>query len=125
MLEWPDNYSHSKNQTHLPYFQYLTVSNSNQATSLLAHDFHRGGMAVKKTKRIRKVGSIEDARKELWRAIIRVKEILMDTSTDDPTTLKSAHCMQQCVSSYVRLLEATDLEQRIEKLEATLKKPRG
>lgn len=71
----------------------------------------------KRAKRIRKLGTIEDARCELWRATVRVKEVLNDEEAAPELTLKSAHCMQQCVNSYVQLLEASDLEKRIEALE--------
>ena len=76
-----------------------------------------GGVMARKTKRIRKIGEIEDARRELWRAIVSVKNILMDPLSDTSTTLKSAHAMQQCVSSYVRLIEASDFEKRLQALE--------
>lgn len=75
-----------------------------------------------KSRRVRKIGKIKDAKRELWRAIISVKYILMDPSTDTSTTLKSAHAMQQCVSSYVRLIEASDFEKRLQLLEEAAKK---
>jgi|GEM_PF-4808172 len=51
-----------------------------------------------KAKRIRKIGEIEDARRELWRAIIRVKEVLNDPQTGAEGTLRAAHAIQQCIS---------------------------
>ena len=77
-------------------------------------------MAYKKAKRIRKLGTLEDARRELWRTIIRVKEVLNDDDSGADKTLKAAHCMQQCVSSYLRLLEASDQQKRIEALEEAM-----
>ena len=67
-----------------------------------------------KPKRIRRVGGLHDARKELWRAIICTREVLKDPQSDANTTLKAAHALQQCVSSYVRLLETSTLKDELD-----------
>jgi ubiquinone biosynthesis protein UbiJ len=72
---------------------------------------------MNKRIRIRKVGSVEDAQRELWRSIMRVREVLNDPLADPERTLKAAHAMQQCVSAYVRLVETKDLEARVTELE--------
>jgi hypothetical protein len=70
-----------------------------------------------KPKRIRQNGSIEDAQRELWRAILCTRAVLIDPLTDPDRTLRAAHAMQQCVSAYVRLVETQELEARVTELE--------
>lgn len=73
-----------------------------------------------KAKRIRKVGSVSDAQRELWRAIVCSRTVLMDPESGAELTLKAAHAVQQCVSAYVRLQDAADFRAELDALKREL-----
>jgi len=74
-------------------------------------------MPAKKPVRIRRVGTTKDAQRELWRAVIAARNVLLDGETDAHTTLKAVHAIQQAISTYVRIQETLELEARLEALE--------
>ena len=73
-----------------------------------------------KPKRIRKTGTLDDARRELWRAVVCSRTVLMAPESGDELTLKAAHCVQQCVSAYVRLLETSTMQGQLDTLKTEL-----
>ena len=70
-----------------------------------------------KYNRIKKAGTLEDARLKLWNALEHSESIMLSDSTDDATTLKAIHATVQAVGAYAKLYELTELEQREELLE--------
>lgn len=84
---------------------------------------------VKKTakKRRRRAGSLEEARRLLWRALERAGELL-EVETIDPETgearpdnalaLKAIHAISQGAGAYAKVCEVSDLAARIEAIEA-------
>ncbi len=80
---------------------------------------------VKKTakKRRRKAGSLEEARRLLWRALERAGELLEveDPETGQPDNLlalKAIHAISQGAGAYAKVCEVADLAARIEAIEA-------
>jgi hypothetical protein len=70
-------------------------------------------------RRPRKVGDLGALRRMFWAALLEAEYILL-TAEDTETALKAVHAVSQAGSGYAKLLEATDLEARLKKLEATL-----
>lgn len=80
---------------------------------------------VKKTakKRRRRAGSLEEARRLLWRALERAGELLEveDPETGQPDNalaLKAIHAISQGAGAYAKVCEVSDLAARIEAIEA-------
>lgn len=81
---------------------------------------------AKKARRKGKPGTLEDARRLMWRALTRADELL-DTESEDPETgevrpdnalaLKAIHAISQGASAYAKIVEAGELEARIKALE--------
>lgn len=73
-------------------------------------------------KRRRTAGSIDDARRVLWRAMQAAETILDDAedSRDAPTVLKAVHALTQATAAYARVVEAGELEARLAELEAAV-----
>ncbi len=71
----------------------------------------------KRRPRRRNAGSLTALQKELWHAVMVGGDLLDD---DDPQMrLKAVHAVAQAAAAYRALVEATDLEARVEALEAT------
>jgi hypothetical protein len=70
-------------------------------------------------KRPRKVGDIRALQRMLWRALIEAEHILIH-SEDVETSLKAIHAISTAGGGYAKLLEATELDTRLHKVEATL-----
>ena len=76
---------------------------------------------AKKRKRRGKLGSIEDARVLLWKALQRAGELL-DAETvdeagmstpDNHTALRAIHAISQGAAAYARIVEVGELEARL------------
>ncbi|MPY67810.1 hypothetical protein F8S09_14150 [Deinococcus sp. SDU3-2] len=74
----------------------------------------------------RKAGTVEEARRILWRALERAGA-LADAEEQTPgDTLRVLHAVSQGVAAYVRVCEVADLEARLEALErAAEREPEG
>ena len=70
-----------------------------------------------KYNRLRKAGTLEDARLKLWNALEHSEAIMLSDASDDQTTLKAIHATVQAVGAYSKLYEVTELEDRLKKLE--------
>lgn len=69
-----------------------------------------------KKRRVR--GSTKQLRGSVWRAVLRVEELL---DSDDPDmVLRAAHAMAALSRSYLAVVEETDLEARLTALENRL-----
>ena len=73
--------------------------------------------AKKRHARLRKSGTIADMQRELWRAILCAKDILLEPSTDPATTLKAVHAITSASTAYAKLIEVGELEARLTELE--------
>ena len=71
-------------------------------------------------KRRRKPGDLVQLRAVLWQTILEVEALLETRPPSNDLVLKSAHALAQLAGSYTRLVETTDLEQRLAKLEASM-----
>ena len=78
---------------------------------------HKARQAKKRHARLRKSGSIADMKRELWRAILCAKDVLLDPSTDPATTLKAVHAITSASTAYAKLIEVGELEARLAELE--------
>jgi|GEM_PF-4580440 len=71
-------------------------------------------------RRIRKLGTLEDAQKELWRAVTYVRDVMSQDYLEVEVLLRAVHAHVQAVSAYVKVLEKTDLKEEIEALKAEI-----
>lgn len=76
--------------------------------------------AAKKRRRIRKIGSIEDAQRKLWQAITAAEDVLLDDQSDSATVLKAAHAITSASTAYAKLMEVGELEARLTELEEAM-----
>jgi hypothetical protein len=74
--------------------------------------------------RPRKVGDIKALQRMFWQALLEAEYILM-TASDVETSLKAIHAIGQTGGAYARLLESTEFEQRLAKLEAAYARRNG
>lgn len=72
---------------------------------------------MKKLKKVRKAGSVEDALLIQWRALSAAEEALYDAG-DASEVLKAVHAITQAASAYAKVSESHRLEERIAALEA-------
>lgn len=79
---------------------------------------------MSRPQRIRKMGDLDDLRREMWRAVLCARAILMDSLADTDTTLKAIHAMQQAGSAYGRLLEKTELQKQMDELSEAVRELR-
>jgi hypothetical protein len=70
-------------------------------------------------KRPRKVGDIKALQRMFWQALLEAEYILM-TAEDTETSLKAIHAIAQAGGGYAKLLEATDMDARLQKVEASV-----
>lgn len=75
-------------------------------------------------RRRHRPGTVNSAKSALWNAIIRIEEAYR-TETDSEKLLRFGHCMLQATAAYARVCEATDLAQRIKRVEKQLAEERG
>ena len=77
---------------------------------------------ARKRRRIRKIGTLTDARRKLWQAITSAEEVLLDDQSDAVMVLKATHAITSASTAYARLVETGELEARISELERSLEK---
>lgn len=70
---------------------------------------------AKKRKRLGQMGTLDDARALLWKALERAADIL--ESEDAVLTLKAIHAVSQGAAVYARIVEVGELEARLTALE--------
>ena len=70
-----------------------------------------------KARRVRrgKPGNLAALKKELWYAVVMAGDLL--DSDEEATRLRAVHAVSQAAAAYKALIEAIDLEKRIEALE--------
>ena len=72
-----------------------------------------------KAKKSRGAGDIDDARHALWDGIESVRRVLYDADGTDPAlTLRAVHALTQATGAYAKLVQAVELEARVEALES-------
>lgn len=83
-------------------------------------------METEKTrrKRRRKPGDLAALRRVMWEAILAAERI-MDEGASPDTRLRAAHALSALAGQYLKAVETTDLEQRIEALERALAERNG
>ncbi len=86
---------------------------------------HVARAAKKRHARMRKTGTLADMRRELWRAILCAKDVLLDPDTDPATTLKAVHAITSASTAYARLVEIGEIEARLEAVERMLQERRN
>jgi hypothetical protein len=65
-----------------------------------------------------KAGDLAQLRTVLWRTILEVEGLLDVRPASPDMVLKSAHALAQLSNAYTSLVRGTDLQDRIEALEA-------
>ena len=74
----------------------------------------------KPLRKWRKPGELDDLKMRVWRAVRAAERVMYDERSTRSEVLKAATTMQQSARTYVSILEADDLLERIEALEAGL-----
>ncbi len=83
---------------------------------------YKARLAKKKRRRVRKIGSLQDARRKLWQAITSAEEVLLDDQSDNQTVLKAVHAITSASTAYAKLVEIGEFEKRLEAVEKLLKR---
>jgi hypothetical protein len=86
---------------------------------------HQARTAKRRHARLRKSGTIADMQRELWRAVLCAKDVLLDASGDPATTLKAVHAITSASTAYAKLVEVGELEARLAELEQRLEQRRN
>lgn len=71
---------------------------------------------AKKDKRLG-VGTINDVKGKVWKAILAAEEVLDNNSAEDALKLRAVHAITQAAASYTKIVETGELEARLEELE--------
>ena len=74
-------------------------------------------MTAKKTRRGKKLGTVEDARRILWKALERAGELADREEQEPGDVLRVLHAVSQAVTAYARVCDISELEQRLTQLE--------
>ena len=75
---------------------------------------------AKRRRRIRKMGTLTDARRKLWQAITSAEDVLLDDQSDSQMVLKAAHAITSASTAYAKLVEIGEIEARLEAVERLL-----
>ncbi|MEO1571656.1 MAG: hypothetical protein AAFU51_10340 [Bacteroidota bacterium] len=78
----------------------------------------RRGKAAKRRQRAEDSGTLDDLRTVLWSAIERVEKLT--ESEDAAQVLKATHALVQASGTYVKVVEAAELEARLDAVEKAL-----
>lgn len=70
-----------------------------------------------KYNRSRKALSLDDCKLRLTDAIKRAEKIILDEGSEDNTALQAIHALSGAINRYAKLVETTELVERIEELE--------
>jgi hypothetical protein len=65
-------------------------------------------------------GSLQDLRRALWYAICRLDYVIHDEELPEAELLRATHALSQIGGTYQKLLQASDFEQRLTKVEEAL-----
>ena len=74
-------------------------------------------MAHKRRRRRPKPGSLEHLAALLWQALLEVEGLLTEEDCPPERVLRAGHCLAQMANAYKAVLEASDLEARLQHLE--------
>lgn len=78
-------------------------------------------MDTQKKRRNRKAGTVDEARRILWKALEQAGRLADAEESTPADTLRILHAVSQGVAAYVRVCEVADLEARLTALEAAEK----
>jgi hypothetical protein len=68
----------------------------------------------------RGLGELQDLRRKMWQAVIEAEALLIRPRASTSTKLRAVHALTQAGAAYHRLLQASDFEQRLTKMEQAL-----
>ena len=75
-------------------------------------------------KRRRKAGNLTDLQRVLWAMILKVEELL-DGDPPSERVLRCAHALAQLAGAYKGVYETSEIEKRLEALEAAVSADRN
>ena len=82
-------------------------------------------MAQKRRRRRPKPGSLEHLSALLWQALLEVEALLAAADCPPERVLRAGHCLAQMANAYKAVLEASDLEVRLQQLERAIDERNG
>lgn len=80
---------------------------------------HKARQAKKLKKRV-DVGTIDDLKEKVWKGILTAEKILDNKRAANALKLRAVHAIVQAAASYTKIVEAGELEARMQELEAAL-----
>ena len=81
---------------------------------------HHARAAKRRKRQQQAAGTLPEARQALWRAISSAEDVLASSRDEPALTLRAVHALTQSIQSYVRVVEAVELEARVQALEERL-----
>jgi len=73
-----------------------------------------------KYRRSRKPLTLDDCKLRLTDAVDRAEEIILTEDTTDNTAIQAIHALSSAINRYAKLVETTELQERVEALEQKL-----
>ena len=68
----------------------------------------------------RAVGDLESLRRKMWQAVIEAEALLLRPRASTATKVRAIHALVQAGAAYHRLLQISEIEERIRRLEAAV-----
>ena len=81
---------------------------------------HKARLEKKKRRRVRKIGTLTDARRKLWQAITSAEEVLLDDQSDNLTVLKAVNSITSASTAYAKLIEVGEMQAQLDELQERL-----
>lgn len=72
----------------------------------------------KSLRRWRKTGDLDDLRMRVWRAVRAAEQVMYDPKSTRAEVLKAVYAVSNVSGQYLKVLEADEVLERIERLEA-------
>jgi hypothetical protein len=87
------------------------------------HQESRGNQARKRPHR--GPGELQDLRRKVWQAVLEAEALLMRPRASISTKLRAIHALTQVAMAYQRIVQGTELEDRVAALEAAVQRRRN
>lgn len=80
----------------------------------------RRAKRARRASAARRTGDVRDVQKKLWEGVEAASRILQDDGADPALKLRAIHALTQASGSYVKVLEATEFQARLNAIEERL-----
>lgn len=83
-------------------------------------DAARAAKRAKRRQQAERAGTVEDLRLKVWRALDAADGVLGDAKSDPVLKLRALHALTQASSAYLKLVEVSELDARMRRIEERL-----